>query len=97
MDNLYIDSSSGIVLGKKLLEDSDNLKNLLISYNKIQEKLNNISDDAIYEKYVKQLSIDTKIMCKLSEAVEKTGDVLVNISSVYNKLTENSEEENYNE
>ena len=39
MDNLYIDSSSGIVLGKKLLEDSDNLKNLLISYNKNTRKV----------------------------------------------------------
>lgn len=95
MDDLYIDYKNGILLGKKLQEDSNNLINLLNSYNDVHEKLKHLVDDTTYEKYGKLLSVDTKIMCKLSEVIMETGNVLINISSAYEKIENLSKEEKH--
>lgn len=83
MNNLYIDYDKCKVIGIKLQEESNSLKELLDKLYEINEKLEDNIKDEINEEYSKPLLSNTKVMYKLAELTSSTGKTLTNISSAY--------------
>ena len=65
MNNLYIDYDKGKVIGSKLQEESEVLKQLLDKLYDINEKLESNVKDEIVEEYCKPLLANTKVIYKL--------------------------------
>ena len=86
MDNLYIDYEQGILLGNKLKEESSELKNLLLKFSSMQEKLKYIlNGDNDYEVY-KNLTTQTQVVDKLLDLISETSNFLINVSDAYKEL-----------
>ena len=89
MNNLYLDYEKGSTLGTKMRDDSKELNNLLNKFKELQEKLNGKIDSKIEEQYTKALLTNLKVMYKLSELIDVTGELISNVSSAYKKVEEN--------
>lgn len=88
MDNIYIDYEQGPILGTKIQGEANDLKNLLLELEKIQEKLSVVLKDSNDEQYLKAVSAQTKIMSKLAEAIDETGNFLVDVSNAYQEAAD---------
>lgn len=98
MDNIYIDYEQGMVLGTKIQKKSKELKTLLSKLNEIEDKLKNATNDFKDEEYLRVLLTQTKIMYKLSDVVDETGNFLINVSKAYQDVAEaNNESDNQEE
>ena len=89
MNNLYIDYDKGKVIGSKLQEEAEVLKQLLDKLYEINEKLESNVKDEIVEEYCKPLLANTKVIYKLSDLTLATGKTLTNISSAYYQVEKN--------
>ena len=89
MDNIYIDYEQGLVLGRKIQKEADDLMTLLHSIKEVQEKLQPILKDSNDEKYLNNIINQTKFMDKLAETIEETGNFLVDVSTAYQDVAEN--------
>lgn len=89
MNNLYIDYEKGKVIGSKLQEEAEVLKQLLDKLYEINEKLESNVKDEIVEEYCKPLLANTKVIYKLSDLVLSTGKTLTNISAAYCQVEKN--------
>lgn len=96
MDNIYIDFEQGMVLGTKIGQKSKELKALLAKLNEIEDKLKNASNDFKDDEYLRSLLTKTKIMYKLSDVVDETGNFLINVSQAYQDV-ENANDESNNQ
>ena len=83
MNNMYIDYDKCKVIGSKLQEEAEVLKQLLDKLYEINEKLEDNIKPEILEEYCKPLISNTKVIYKLSELTQTTGKALTNISAAY--------------
>lgn len=83
MDNLYLDYEQGLSLGSKIQSEAKDLKSLLSRIKEIQDKLEKSLDEENDKNYLSSIVGQTKIMEKLSETIEETGNFLVNVSTAY--------------
>ena len=89
MNNLYLDYEEAKIVGSKLQEESDVLKQLLDKLYDINEKLEGSIKSEIMDEYSKPLLSNTKTMYKLAELTKVTGSALSNISSAYYSVEKN--------
>ncbi len=85
MDNMYVDYKLSTRLGKKFQDEASDLKKILCDIDKIQSQLKvvgKLEDD----KYIQKINCGKKIMMILSDAVQETGDFLVNVSEAHEKV-----------
>ncbi len=98
MDNIYIDYEKGMILGTKIQQKSKELKTLLSKLNEIEEQLKMATNDLEDEEYLRALLTQTKIMYKLSDVVDETGNFLINVSEAYQAVADaNDESDNQEE
>lgn len=83
MDNLYLDYEQGIILGNEIKDGAHKFNILLDKIYEIEEKLNNELGNKIDKNIRKELLTRAKIMDKLGELIDETGNFLVNVSSAY--------------
>lgn len=88
MDNLYIDFEQGLILGNKIKNEANDLKQLLLKFNDIHEKLDNIMIEEEEKKKVKELISQIKIMNMLADSSLETGEFLTNVSKAYKNISE---------
>lgn len=97
MDNIYIDFEQGMILGTRIGQKSKELKALLAKLNEIEDKLKNASNDFKDDEYLRSLLTKTKIMYKLSDVVDETGNFLINVSQAYQDVEDANDESNNQE
>ena len=90
MDNLYIDYEQGLSLGSKIQGEAKDLKTLLSQIKEIQDKLESLLTDENDKNYLESIAGQTKIMDKLAETIEETGNFLVNVSTAYEEAASNN-------
>lgn len=88
MDNLYVDFEQGLILGNKIKNEANDLKQLLLKFNDIHEKLDNIMIEEEEKKKVKELISQIKIMNMLADSSLETGEFLTNVSKAYKNISE---------
>ena len=90
MDNLYIDYEQGLSLGSKIQGEAKDVKTLLSQIKEIQDKLESLLTDENDKNYLESIAGQTKIMDKLAETIEETGNFLVNVSTAYEEAASNN-------
>ena len=90
MDNLYLDYEQGLCLGSKIQGEAKDVKTLLSQIKEIQDKLESLLTDENDKNYLESIAGQTKIMDKLAETIEETGNFLVNVSTAYEEAASNN-------
>ncbi len=88
---MYIDYEQGHALGCQIQNKANTLKNLLLNVQQIQEKLQPILKESNDQNYLRAIDSSVKVMEKLTDTVNATGELLVNVSDAYMDAMESNE------